>query len=119
MKFAIFALLFASVFAAEGATEAEIAEATDDELDEAIKNFKEGIKAENMATAELAAYEACIATKTLPEETKKAAYLVAVYECYNVIGKEGWRCQGNRRDCESTLCCGKVSKGTTLERYSC
>ena len=44
---------------------------------------------------------------------------MALNECYNTVGKEGYYCQGNRRKCGTGLCCGKVSLAGKTIRYSC
>ena len=74
-----------------------------------------------MHPAEKAAYDACMKGKVLPDKTKeKVQHLLELNKCYNVVGKEGWHCAGNRRKCETDLCCGQLTDAASKTlRYSC
>merc|ERR1712226_642606 len=117
MKLAILALIGAVFAEEEELTEKE--KAAEDEVDEAIVNIEAGL--EKIPADEKAAYDACMEGKTLPDKTSENTdHLLMLDTCYNVEGKEGWHCDGNRRECGTDMCCGKVtdSEGETV-RNSC
>ena len=109
MKIALLALIgLVSAQDVAEATDAEKLEASETETDEAITNIENGLL--NIPADEKAAYDKCMEGVTLPDKTtENTAHLLALNKCYNVVGKLGWHCQGNRRDCPEAHCCGKVT----------
>lgn len=92
-----------------------------DETRDAISSIESGLANSNMDELELAAYNSCMSGVTLPNKgTDPVKHLIALSKCYNVSGKEGWGCTGNRRSCDAGMCCGvSYVTLTTPISYTC